>query len=255
MANSKISALTSATTPLAGTETLPIVQSNATVKVPVSDLTAGRAVSALSYTAAVPNNAVFQTAAAFTNSTNADLLVRIKTSVTDIGPSTSTPLTISIGLNEIGRFTTTGFAPINGNGIDFSATPGTGTSELLADYEEGTWTPNLGGTEVLASVVGTYTKIGRQVTVSFSYTVTTIGTGSTQTISGLPFTTSSLTSGGSVTYFANSVTSVTSIILRTNASATTLQITSLTTLAGTTVQNVDINQNGTIFNGTVTYFV
>lgn len=45
MANSKISALTSATTPLAGTEVLPIVQSSATVKVAVSDLTAGRSVS------------------------------------------------------------------------------------------------------------------------------------------------------------------------------------------------------------------
>jgi hypothetical protein len=32
MANSKISSLTFATTPLAGTETLPIVQSRATVK-------------------------------------------------------------------------------------------------------------------------------------------------------------------------------------------------------------------------------
>jgi hypothetical protein len=45
MANTKISALTSSTTPLAGTEVLPIVQSSATVKVAVSDLTAGRSVS------------------------------------------------------------------------------------------------------------------------------------------------------------------------------------------------------------------
>jgi len=50
MANSKISALTSATTPLAGTETLPVVQSSATTKVTVANLTAGRAVSALSVT-------------------------------------------------------------------------------------------------------------------------------------------------------------------------------------------------------------
>lgn len=49
MADSKISALPASTTPLAGTEVLPIVQSSATVKVAVSDLTAGRAVSALSY--------------------------------------------------------------------------------------------------------------------------------------------------------------------------------------------------------------
>jgi hypothetical protein len=38
MANSKISALTSASTPLAGTEVLPIVQSGATVKVAVNSL-------------------------------------------------------------------------------------------------------------------------------------------------------------------------------------------------------------------------
>jgi hypothetical protein len=50
MSNSKISALTSATTPLAGTEVLPVVQSGATVKVTVANLTAGRAVSAGSLT-------------------------------------------------------------------------------------------------------------------------------------------------------------------------------------------------------------
>ena len=48
MADKKISALTGATTPLAGTEVLPIVQGGATVKVAVSDLTAGRAVAASS---------------------------------------------------------------------------------------------------------------------------------------------------------------------------------------------------------------
>ena len=42
MANSKISALTSATTPLAGTETLPIVQSSTTKQVSVANLTVGR---------------------------------------------------------------------------------------------------------------------------------------------------------------------------------------------------------------------
>lgn len=51
MADKKISQLTASTTPLAGTEVLPIVQSGSTVKVAVSDLTAGRAVSASSVTA------------------------------------------------------------------------------------------------------------------------------------------------------------------------------------------------------------
>lgn len=46
MADKKISQLSAATTPLAGTEVLPIVQSGATVKVSVADLTAGRTVDA-----------------------------------------------------------------------------------------------------------------------------------------------------------------------------------------------------------------
>ena len=45
MADLKISQLTGATTPLAGTEVLPIVQSSSTKKVAVSDLTAGRQVA------------------------------------------------------------------------------------------------------------------------------------------------------------------------------------------------------------------
>ena len=45
MADLKISQLTGATTPLAGTEVLPIVQSGSTVKVSIANLTAGRAVA------------------------------------------------------------------------------------------------------------------------------------------------------------------------------------------------------------------
>jgi len=51
MADLKISQLTASTTPLAGTEVLPIVQSNTTKQVSVANLTAGRAVSASSLTA------------------------------------------------------------------------------------------------------------------------------------------------------------------------------------------------------------
>jgi hypothetical protein len=50
MADKKISALTAATTPLAGTEVLPIVQGGATVKVSVDNLTTGKAVTVGSLT-------------------------------------------------------------------------------------------------------------------------------------------------------------------------------------------------------------
>ena len=68
MADKKISALTAASTPLAGTEVLPIVQSGSTVKVAVSDLTAGRAVSATSVAAGL--GAVGTPAYTFTGDTN-----------------------------------------------------------------------------------------------------------------------------------------------------------------------------------------
>jgi hypothetical protein len=49
MADTKISALTAASVPLAGTEVLPIVQSGTTVKVTVDNLTKGRLVNATTF--------------------------------------------------------------------------------------------------------------------------------------------------------------------------------------------------------------
>ncbi len=78
----------------------------------------------------------------------------------------------------------------NGYGIDFSATSGTGTSELLDDYEEGTWTPVIKvGTTTNSGTLGNarYIKIGGMVTVYFEvYSITKSGTGSL-TIEGLPY--------------------------------------------------------------------
>jgi hypothetical protein len=90
----------------------------------------------------------------------------------------------------------------NGNGIDFSATPGTGTSELLADYEEGTWTPNQGaGLTVIGSFssTGSYIKVGRLVTVTGKIAATTsvaIATAGTAISTNLPFTCENLATVG-----------------------------------------------------------
>jgi len=85
----------------------------------------------------------------------------------------------------------------SGKGIDFSATSGTGTSELLADYEEGAWTPTLtsaGGnftTIAYGDQAGTYTKVGRMVTVRgnlYTSGAITAGSASGQVyIAGLPY--------------------------------------------------------------------
>jgi len=96
----------------------------------------------------------------------------------------------------------------SGKGIDFSATAGTGTSELLADYEEGTFTPTAGdassggnqATTVVA--VGRYTKIGRLVTVHFELAdinTTGLTAGNAMYVRGLPFAASSaLTQFGTI---------------------------------------------------------
>jgi len=70
MADKKISQLTAATTPLSGTEVVPIVQGGSTVKTPVSDLTAGRAVTMLSatLTGGVVNGVVYLNASKVTTS-------------------------------------------------------------------------------------------------------------------------------------------------------------------------------------------
>ena len=73
------------------------------------------------------------------------------------------------GGSEIARFTTGGDLKFpSGGGIDFSANSNASgmASELLDDYEEGTWTPNGSYTFTHA----TYTKIGRQVFCQFTCT-------------------------------------------------------------------------------------
>jgi hypothetical protein len=254
MANTKISALTSATTPLAGTEVLPIVQSGATVKVAVSNLTAGRDMAATSLTTAavqatnsggltLKNSAGTTqlsvgsgggdniTLSVATNITPANAAVAISptgtgtVAISPVGALTINPTAAStinntsIGATtaSTGRFTsvtaTTGNFVVgtSGQGIDFSATPGTGTSELLADYEEGTWTPAWGGTTgnptaTYSTQTGKYTKIGNRVFMWFEIATATASGGSgTLRITGLPFTISnaSLKTDYAVTFTTN----------------------------------------------------
>jgi len=95
----------------------------------------------------------------------------------------------------------------SGKGIDFSATPGTGTSELLADYEEGTWTPNdqSGAALGISTINATYTRIGRQVTARTQIEYPATVDVSQAKIGGLPFTVSKTTVGSSISGAAAAV--------------------------------------------------
>jgi hypothetical protein len=267
MADTKISALTAVTTPVAGTSVLPIVQTGTTKKITITELT-GTQVSAAGEvgiggdttgvvagvtvtskfcvkneganpvagfvhvndttansgsntfacrsrgTLAAPtvvqdNDSLWNMYIAGNDGTDLALAAEIRVEVDGTPGSNDMPgrillrttpdgsqapvdavkidsaqnVTVSAGNLVIGT---------SGKGIDFSATSGTGTSELLADYEEGTWTPTISGTTIAGTgtyvaQVGAYTKIGRQVTVYGRVRISAhTGTGN-MLISNLPF--------------------------------------------------------------------
>jgi hypothetical protein len=79
---------------------------------------------------------------------------------------------------------------------------------VLDDYEEGTWTPILGGSggqsgQTYAIQGGQYVKVGRLVTVSFDTLLTAKGTITGQIgIYGLPFGVAIINTAGPVSYFS-----------------------------------------------------
>jgi len=91
------------------------------------------------------------------------------------------------------RFTNTGNLEFpNGQGIDFSATSdgsGTTTSELLDDYEEGTWTPTDNSAGLTLSVAdGRYVKVGSLVHCWGRVKYPSTSDTSSNSIGGFPFT-------------------------------------------------------------------
>lgn len=296
MADLKISQLTGATTPLAGTETLPLVQSGSTKKVAVSDLTAGRSVSMSAVTATatglvgnvaqqgifdvgisgatssqyltggVGNNAatgIFKIGsgsnrgasvqgyrAASSNIHNLDLYSYNSADVHVMRMESNGDAKVMIGNLVIGT---------SGKGIDFSANPNPAgmTSELLNDYEEGTFTPTAVGASTSGSTTytaqtGSYTKIGRAVTVTFrvAYSAAT-GTGSL-VIGGLPFTAAAGEHIGSVMVSDLDMPSGTSYTLYVEQARATANIYSSGDNIG--VNGVLISNESASIWGTITYF-
>jgi hypothetical protein len=139
-------------------------------------------------------------------------------------------------------------------GIQFNGD--TAAANALDDYEEGTWTPSLGGNTTYAVQVGTYTKIGRQVVAHFAVSVTTLGTGSASVVSGLPFT-SNFTGnrgGGGISYALNPSTGYASINPFVDTNSTSVKFLTSTILGGWADAS-NVFTDGSFISGTVTYFV
>jgi hypothetical protein len=254
LADVKISGLPASTTPLAGTEVLPIVQGGQTRQVSVNNLTTGKSVSATNFIpsgSTIPTNGMYLPAAntvAFSTNSTEDMRLYASggvsignttdpgasvLSITTVGKVASLIVTdtdifganikltgngattpsktirasggnfevvnsgyggVPLSLTDAGNLTVTGNFVVgtSGKGIDFSATPGTGTSELLADYEEGTFNATV--TSATGSITsytapGTYVKVGKTVTVQLTINITSAGTAAgLLNFANLPFT-------------------------------------------------------------------
>ena len=107
-------------------------------------------------------------------------------------------------INSTGNFSiTTGNLVIgtSGKGIDFSATSdgsGTMTSEVLDDYEEGTWSATFTAAVTAPTTAqvetGLYTKVGNTVTARvYSNSFSMVGSSGILKVTGLPFSSSAAT--------------------------------------------------------------
>ena len=148
---------------------------------------------------------------------HADNSMRLKTSSTDrLVIDSSGNTTISSGNLVIGT---------SGKGIDFSATANssatgaTMSNELLDDYEEGSWTPQIRkyvsgsfGTAAGMADNGTvqrskYTKIGDMVTVHLHWNGFQVSDANYAALGGLPFNTTTNGGGGGSVGYTNALTS------------------------------------------------
>jgi hypothetical protein len=145
---------------------------------------------------------------------------------------------------------------INANGLTFNGD--TAAANALDDYEEGTFTATLKGgvsdPTTPVTTTGTYTKIGRQVTVNVIFSsVNTTGASGAVSITGMPFAASGI-SNGAVNCFQFTFPTNTSLASYIGASSTLVEL----LISGTNANWEDLTHSagGSRFLWTtLTYFV
>jgi hypothetical protein len=181
------------------------------------------------------------------NSNDGATIFRFKTSATAV---------------EGGRFNIYGLglggsSPSSGTGITFPATQSASSNaNTLDDYEEGTFTPTLGGTATYTSQDGTYVKIGRLVYATLDIAVNLIGTGSNFQISGLPFTNGAVPTAtpATVSYWSTLATAASALYFRCDATQAYLQSAITTGNQATATANAAVFTNGTRVAVSITYY-
>ena len=139
----------------------------------------------------------------------------------------------------------------SGKGIHLGVTSAT-ASNLLDDYEEGTFTPTYagssGGSVTLVGTIGTYVKVGKIVHVRMRIMTTAMSLSGDITITGLPFTSDSTTNYHTIlsnfgVRFNSDMPNLGVYVLN-NVTAATLDKSASNEIAGSLVQGSDL-LNGT----------
>ena len=157
----------------------------------------------------------------------------------------------------------------SGSGIDFSANANAAgmTSELLDDYEEGTWSPTISGTSggsftAGGANVGRYTKVGRMVTASATIHWTNASYSGLAYIGGLPYAANSATNfrvaglfpGQNSGFYATGIYTVIKCGIDWGLSYVYVVMVDETITSGATYSHFPgLNSAGHIFGFTITY--
>lgn len=166
----------------------------------------------------------------------------------------------NIGGTEKMRLNTSGnLAMAAGNGIDFSATSGTGTSELFDDYEEGTWTPTIagqssGGTGTYTSQSGGYRKVGGMVQAWFQVGISAHTGAGVIDIEGFPFASANdgLSQVGTAATLDMTYTAAGTPVLRMTANSAKANLYTIASGANWTAQSLATDTVFTIY-GSICY--
>lgn len=181
-------------------------------------------------------------------------LASVGNRVVHINPG-STALTTSPGftMNSSNVLALPGLMDISASGagqIKFPATQNaSANANTLDDYEEGTWTPSVGGNATYNNQAGNYIKIGRVVQIEFQLGVNALGTGSANTVSGLPFTAANDSTEGNlqVHFFTSLASNVTWAAFGVNANATTASAYYLTAAAAASSTTTIFGNSARVF--------
>ena len=143
------------------------------------------------------------------------------------------------------RMLTTGGLTFNGD---------TAQANALDDYEEGTWTPSIGGNATYTAQEGNYIKIGHLVLAHFRVGINAQGTGNTSgSISGLPFNSAKAAQNTASLTFGSLGVNIAWGVYYVGANSSTLYFSYTAGAAAGVSNNPNILTNGASINGTLMY--